>query len=90
MLLIELSGDQLGVTKKYVTGAVAPAQVGASFALWIEGGHVLAYAARDGAPVTVTRYSGNALVWARNGVTYRLEGEPTLDAGLHDAARITP
>jgi hypothetical protein len=90
VLLVELSGDQLGVTKKFVAGEVQPAEVGRSFALWIQGGHVLAYSAPDGRAVTLTRYSGNALVWARDGVTYRLEGEPTLAAASHDAARITP
>ena len=90
VLLIELRGDQLGVSKKYTTANVQPTNVDGSFALWIKGPHVITYVGSNPAPQTVTRYAGNALVWARNGITYRLEGEPTLAAALRDALRITP
>jgi hypothetical protein len=88
VLLVELSGDQVGITKKYLTGGVHPATVRGQFALWITGPHVLRYLGRNRL-VQVTRFSGNALVWARDGVTYRLEGEPTLAAAVRDAERIT-
>jgi hypothetical protein len=61
-----------------------------SFALWIAGPHVLTYLGSTERPKTVARYAGNALVWARNGITYRLEGEPTLARALRDATQITP
>jgi len=90
VLLIEISGDQLAISKKYTTGDVQPTNVGGSFALWIAGPHVLTYVGRNPRPQTVARYAGNALVWARNGITFRLEGEPTLRAALRDATQITP
>jgi hypothetical protein len=90
VLLVELAGDQLGIAKKFTTADVAATAVGGSFALWIRGAHVLGYESRTGPPASITRFSGNALIWARNGITYRLEGERTLTAALRDAGRITP
>lgn len=88
VLLIELTGDQVGIVKKYMTGGVQPATVHGQFALWITGPHVLRYT-RPNRLVEVARYSGNALVWELGGITYRLEGEPNLAAALRDADRIT-
>jgi hypothetical protein len=89
VLLIEISGDAFGIAKKYATGGqVQPATVSGQFALWITGPHVLEYVAKSRL-VRVARYAGNALVWARSGATYRLEGEPNLAAAVRDAERIT-
>jgi hypothetical protein len=88
VLLIELTGDQVGIVKKFMTGGVHPTSVRGQFALWITGPHVFRYT-RTNRLVEVTRYSGNALVWERNGITYRLEGEPSLAAALRNARRIT-
>jgi hypothetical protein len=88
VLLIELTGDQVGIVKKYVAGGVHPATVRGQFALWITGPHVLRYT-RPNRLVEVARYSGPALIWELDGITYRLEGEPSLAGALRDADRIT-
>jgi hypothetical protein len=92
VLLIELTGEQVGMAKKFATGRVVPTQVkGSEFAIWIQGRHVFTYVGHGGQPFhEVARYAGNALVWLKAGVTYRLEGEPDLLTALHDAERITP
>ena len=90
VLLVELSGDQFGFAKKYANSGVEPATVRGEFALWIRGPHVLTYVlGPENRLVQVARYSGNALVWERDGITYRLEGEPSLAGAVRDAERIT-
>src|SRR5919204_2609272 len=74
ILLIELSGDQVGIVKKFMTGGIQPASVRGHFALWIKGPHVFRYT-RPNRLVEVARYAGNALVWELDGITYRLEGK---------------
>ena len=77
VLLAELQGDQMGVSKKFVGPAtrVEPAPIG-SFGLWLEGGkHVLTWAAASGGIRQVERrFAGNVLIWAEGNRTYRLEG----------------
>jgi hypothetical protein len=91
VLLVELTGDQVGIVKKFLTGGVHPATVNGQFALWITGPHVIQYlSGPENLIVRVSRFAGNALVWEQNGITYRLEGEPTLAAATREAERITP
>jgi hypothetical protein len=77
VLLAELQGDQMGVSKKFVGSAtrVEPVPIG-SFGLWLEGGkHVLIW---NPAPGQIRelhpRLAGNVLVWTVGNRTYRLEG----------------
>jgi len=77
VLLAELQGDQMGVSKKFVRPAtrVEPAPLG-SFGVWLEGGkHVLIWNATSGEIRKLQpRLAGNVLVWAAGDRTYRLEG----------------
>jgi hypothetical protein len=92
VLLAELQGDQMGLFKKFVEPdtKVEPVQLG-EFGLWITGGpHVLMWQFNYGEiHQTKTRLAGSVLLWLRNGVTYRLEGD--LDKGqmLELARQIT-
>ncbi|MPZ62278.1 MAG: hypothetical protein GEU93_13490 [Propionibacteriales bacterium] len=52
--------------------------VGGAPALWLEGPHSVTYVDRDGNVRSETaRLSGNTLIWERDGVTHRLEGDLT-------------
>jgi hypothetical protein len=77
VLLAELQGDQMGVSKRFVGSAttVEPAPIG-SFGLWLEGGkHVLIWTGSSGQIRELQpRLAGNVLVWAVGSRTYRLEG----------------
>jgi hypothetical protein len=75
-LLAELSGDQLGLEKKFVvTTRVEPIHVNGAFGLWLAGArHVVLFEGPSGPTELRTRLAGNTLLWARNGVTFRLEG----------------
>lgn len=54
-------------------------QIGATEGLWFAQPHDLAYVLRDGTTATATaRLAGPTLVWESDGVTYRLEGVPSL------------
>ena len=96
VLLAELGGEQLGFTKKFVSGRtqVTPAQVSdVYFGLWIEGGpHVLVYSAPPGGRDVraATRFAGNVLLWEARGRTFRLEGKLTRDEAVRLAEQITP
>lgn len=49
-------------------------------AIWIDGPHPLAYVGRDGVSRTETaRMAAKSLLWQKNGITYRLEGDRTLE-----------
>jgi hypothetical protein len=77
VLLAELQGDQMGVTKKFVEPGtrVEPVPIG-SFGIWLEGGkHVLMWTPATGELRQVEqRLAGNVLIWAEGDRTYRLEG----------------
>jgi hypothetical protein len=48
--------------------------------VWIDGTHTLMYVDRTGQVRQETaRMAAKTLLWQRNGVTYRLEGDRTLD-----------
>ena len=92
VLLAELQGDQMGVSKKFVGPAtrVEPAPIG-SFGLWLEGGkHVLTWAAASGGIRQVERrFAGNVLIWAEGNRTYRLEGGLNMGQMLELGRQIT-
>ena len=90
VLLVEIAGDQAGLIKKLSGARAYPTDVNGAFALWIPGRHVLIYDRGLGNLERVARYSGSALIWERGAITYRLEGEPSRDAALRDARKITP
>lgn len=71
------------------TATIERVRVEGSPALWIRGAHEIAYQTRSGALATDTvRRSGPVLVWARGGVTLRLEGFDTLVEAQNVAASI--
>ena len=92
VLLVELQGDQTGLTKKFATPGttVQPAPIG-SFGLWLAGGkHVLFWEPSPGNPrQIVPRLAGNVLLWTQNDRTFRLEGALPEDQMLELARDIT-
>jgi hypothetical protein len=94
VLLMELGGEQLGLTKKFASGQtkVEPAEVsGVHFGLWLSGGeHVVRWANPEGLGEATTRLAGNVLLWEAHGVTYRIEGDLSRAEALELAAQITP
>jgi len=64
--------------------------VGDAPGYWIEGErHFLAYRAPDGTRIEDSiRVVGNTLLWTRDGVTYRLEGELTRDEAIELAGTL--
>jgi hypothetical protein len=95
VLLVELSGEQLGLTKKYVSGKTEVVPVAVSdvyFGLWLEGGpHVVLYRTPSGDELNATtRLAGNVLLWEAHGRTYRLEGDLDRKDALNLARKIMP
>ena len=92
VLLAELGGDQMGLTKKFAAPdtRVEPAPIG-SFGLWLEGGkHVLMWAPASGEIRQLERrLAGNVLVWAVGNRTYRLEGGLNMGQMLELGRQIT-
>jgi hypothetical protein len=71
------------------TAKVEQVTVDGERGLWITGAHEIAYQTRSGALATDTvRRSGPVLIWARGGVTLRLEGFATLAGAQNVAASI--
>lgn len=77
VLLAELQGDQMGVSKKLLgsTTRFEVVRIG-SFGLWLEGGkHVLIWESRPGEVTQMERrLAGNVLIWTQGDLTFRLEG----------------
>jgi hypothetical protein len=95
VLLAELSGQQLGFTKKFASPGtdVQPAEVsGAYSGLWLSGApHVIVWASPDGTTREIaTRLVGNVLIWETQSRTYRLEGDLSREAAIALAGQITP
>jgi hypothetical protein len=94
VLLVELSGEQLGFVKKFASGQtkVEPAEVsGVYFGLWLSGGpHVVLWSTPSGVEQATTRLAGNVLLWEAHGRTYRIEGDLSREEALRLAAKITP
>lgn len=94
VLLVELSGEQAGIAKKFVSGRtqVEPAEVsGVYFGLWISGGyHVVRWSTPARSESATTRLAGDVLLWVAHGRTYRIEGRLSREEALALAERITP
>ena len=92
MLLAELQGDQMGVSKKLLGSStrVEVVRIG-SFGLWLEGGkHLLIWEARPGEITQKERrLAGNVLIWTQGDVTFRLEGGLDKDQMLELGREIT-
>jgi hypothetical protein len=78
ILLAELQGEQLGITKKLAGPAtsVEPAAIGSS-GLWLSGGrHLLIWETGAGSVGRIQpRLAGNVLTWTEGDRTFRLEGD---------------
>jgi hypothetical protein len=94
VLLVEIRGRQMFLTKKFASGAtmVEPAQVsGTYFGLWISGGpHVVLWSTPNGEHRAPTRLAGNVLLWEAHARTYRLEGDLSREEAVRLAEQITP
>jgi CheY-like chemotaxis protein len=83
--LSELPGDYRPYMQKTIseTTVVTETEVNGRPALWLEGAHYVEFADATGQfgsePV---RLAGGVLLWERGGVTYRLEGDLTLEQAL--------
>jgi hypothetical protein len=92
VLLAELQGDQMGVSKKLLGSStrVEVVRIG-SFGLWLEGGkHLLIWEARPGEITQKERrLAGNVLIWTQDDVTFRLEGGLDKDQMLELGREIT-
>jgi len=92
VLLAELQGDQMGLTKKLAAPdtRVEPAPIG-SFGIWLEGGkHVLIWEAGSGEIRQLERrLAGNVLIWTQGDRTYRLEGGLNMGQMLELGRHIT-
>ena len=88
--LVEVTGDPEIIAKLIDrTATVERVEVDGQPGLWIAGAHEIAYQNRSGALATDTvRRSGPVLIWARGGVTLRLEGLETLARAQRVAASI--
>jgi hypothetical protein len=84
-LLMELRGDEL-LLKKVVEqdASIEWVDVDGYPGVWLEGPHGL-YMPGGGA-----RLAGNVLIWVRDGVTFRLEGDLTRARALALAGTLTP
>ena len=80
----EIAGDSTRFFAKYLSGAPArPVQVGDAPGVWIDGPHELIVVDRAGeVRVEPPRLAARTLVWQRDGVTLRLEGDMTLREAL--------
>jgi hypothetical protein len=91
VLLAEMSGEQVSLTKKLAGEATRVEGVDlGEFGLWMEGApHVLLWNFKNFNEAR-TRLAGNVLIWLVGDTTYRLEGD--LDKGqmLELARKITP
>ena len=94
VLLTEISGDQVGITKKLVSGAtsVQPVEVRSHFGLFLSGGrHVIVYDQPGYTDLRrlPTRFAGNVLLWAVGDRTFRLEGRISKAQALRLARELT-
>ena len=80
----EIAGDSSRFFEKYLGGAAARrVQVGGAPGVWIDGPHELLVVDRAGeVRVEPPRLATKTLVWQRDGVTLRLEGDLTLPEAL--------
>jgi hypothetical protein len=80
----EIAGDSSRFFEKYLGGAAARlVRVGGAPGVWIDGPHELLVLDRAGeVRVEPARLATKTLVWQRDGVTLRLEGDLTLPQAL--------
>jgi hypothetical protein len=90
--ILEIASDRNGATVgKFIDSqaSVEPVTVAGWPGLWVTGAHQIGYLDRSGEVKTETvRRSGPVLMWARTGVTYRIEGATTLARAQAIAATI--
>ena len=82
MILSELEGDYRPYILKTIsnTNVVTETEVNGRPALWLVGAHYVEFADATGHfGFEPARLAGRVLLWERGGVTYRLEGDLTLD-----------
>lgn len=82
MILSELPGDYRPYIQKTIsqTNVVTETTVNGRPALWLEGAHYVEFADAAGHfGFEPARLAGRVLLWERGGVTYRLEGDLTLE-----------
>jgi hypothetical protein len=83
LIISEVGGDYRPYIQKTIAAAsrsVTETKVNGRQALWIEGAHYVEFADSGGAFTSVpAQLAGRVLLWERDGVTYRIEGELTLD-----------
>jgi hypothetical protein len=91
MILSELPGDYRPYLQKTIseTSVVTETEVNGRPALWLEGAHYVEFADATGHfGFEPARLAGRVLLWERNGVTFRLEGDLTLDQARAVAAAV--
>lgn len=89
MILSELPGDYRPFLQKTIsqTAVVTETEVNGRPAVWLEGAHYVEFADAAGRfGFEPARLAGRVLLWERDGVTYRLEGDLTLDQAREIAA----
>jgi hypothetical protein len=89
MILSELPGDYRPFLQKTITQTpvVTETEVNGRPAVWLEGAHYVEFADAAGRfGFEPARLAGRVLLWERDGVTYRLEGDLTLDQAREIAA----
>lgn len=75
--------DELIEKRVFEGGTVERTEVDGDLAYWISAPHGFLYLDEEGRPQEDTiRLSGSALVWSRDGVTYRLESDRDLVASV--------
>jgi len=79
--LMQLGGDAL--IEKFPPRVISETQVNNQPALWTEGAHSLRY--RSGAQIVEIVVEGNVLIWQEEEITYRLEGDLTIEEAVRIA-----
>jgi hypothetical protein len=93
LLLTELSGNQMWLGKKFVSGQtrVEAVRVGSHDGLFLSGGtHVLMFRISPSEVGRLyPRFAGNTLIWTAGSLTFRLEGKVSRDRAIRLARLIT-
>lgn len=79
--LMQLGGDAL--IEKFSPQVISETQVNNQPALWTEGSHSLRY--RSAAQLVEMVVEGNVLIWQEGEITYRLEGDLTMEEAVRVA-----
>ena len=81
MSFMQMRGDAL--IEKFPPRVIAETEVNNLPALWTEGAHSLRY--RSGAQIVEIVVEGNVLIWQEEEITYRLEGDLTIEEAVRIA-----